>query len=56
MEDKPAETSEPPAPLLKTQPAVLTATISITRKATGKVETYTLTATPTDVDDDETRR
>jgi hypothetical protein len=31
---------------LGAQPAVLTAQISITRKATGKVEHYTITGTP----------
>jgi hypothetical protein len=32
-----------PSAELKAQPAVLRATIQITRKATGKVETYELT-------------
>ena len=31
------------------QPAVLTATIHITRKATGKVETYQIVGTPAEV-------
>lgn len=31
---------------LETQPAVLRATIQITRKATGKVETYEIVGTP----------
>ncbi len=31
---------------LKAQPGTLTATIQITRKATGEVEEYTITGTP----------
>jgi hypothetical protein len=32
---------------IQAQPAVLRATIHITRKATGKVETYEIVGTPT---------
>jgi len=37
---------EPPQAQLGAQPAVLTAQITITRKATGAVEHYTITGTP----------
>lgn len=33
-------------PAVKAQPAVLKATVHITRKETGKVETYEITGTP----------
>ena len=44
MEDKKQEPL--PQAQLGAQPAVLTAQITITRKATGKVEHYTITGTP----------
>ena len=33
-------------PAIKAQPAVLKATIQVTRKDTGKVDTYEITGTP----------
>ncbi len=36
---------------VKAQPAVLTAVIQITRKATGKVEEHVLTGTPAEIED-----
>ena len=36
---------------LVTQPAVLTATIQIIRAGTGKVENYTITGTPLEIED-----
>ncbi len=40
------DTTIPPVPALKPAPAVLRATISITRKATGLTEHYQITGTP----------
>jgi hypothetical protein len=41
-----ASAGRQPAQEVKAQPAVLRATIQITRKATGKVETYEIVGTP----------
>ena len=38
---------------LQSKPAVLTAVVQITRKATGKVEEYVLTGTPIECKTDE---
>lgn len=57
MDDEPVEDETPDAQLVVAR-AVLQATITIVRKATGKVETYTLTGTPTPpagADDDKGR-
>lgn len=40
------QNEQKPESNLQAQPAVIRATISITRKATGKVETYELVGTP----------
>jgi hypothetical protein len=43
---QPVQPSTDPVQGLQAQPAILQATIHVTRKATGKVETYHLTGTP----------
>lgn len=45
----------PAVPELQSQPAVMTATIQITRAGTGKVETHTLTFTPLQADEQPTQ-